>query len=475
MTGDDRAVAGATGPTATLAAFAATLRFDAMTESERAAARRHLLDTLGACIAGSASEAARLAAEVVEDALPGSGEVAVAGRARGYDALSAAYLMGTAAHGLEVDDGYRAGSVHPGCVVVPALLAAAAAAPCDGRRLTAALAAGYEVAARVAEAIHPQSRQRGFHNTAVVGPLAAAAAVCSLRGDDAALVEHALGLAASASAGLFAFLHGGGEVKRIHPGHAAREGLFAARLAGRGLAGPRGVLEGRDGIFQAFSSPQAAADRFRLPRRPDEPLAVARCYLKPYACCRHLHAAVDGLREVMAEEMLTADAVVAIEVGTYAIAAEHAHTGWDDMGSAQMSFPYCMALALEGRPLDVEDFAPPARRSPSRAAAARLLAVAVDPECEASYPRLRSARVRVRTRSGAVHERFVREPYGAPDRPMDAAEVAAKFRRLAAPILGQAGAARVVTLVEGLDSLASTADLAAALTVPGAQSRRLPA
>jgi len=39
--------------------------------------------------------------------------VAVPGLARRWDALSAACLMGTAAHGLELDYGYTPGSVHP--------------------------------------------------------------------------------------------------------------------------------------------------------------------------------------------------------------------------------------------------------------------------------------------------------------------------------------------------------------------------
>ncbi len=65
-------------------------------------------------------------------------------------------------------------------------------------------------------------------------------------------MENAFGLAASAAGGLFAFVQGG-EVKRLHPGHAAREGLFAARLAARGVAGPPGVLECRDGFFHAFA------------------------------------------------------------------------------------------------------------------------------------------------------------------------------------------------------------------------------
>ncbi len=52
-----------------------------------------------------------------------AGRIPVPGRARRADLIDAAFLGGTAAHGIELDDGFRQGSVHPGCVVVPAVLA----------------------------------------------------------------------------------------------------------------------------------------------------------------------------------------------------------------------------------------------------------------------------------------------------------------------------------------------------------------
>ncbi|MDP3612807.1 MAG: MmgE/PrpD family protein, partial [Rubrivivax sp.] len=162
--------------TAQLAALAAG-DFAALAQpAVRHAARRHLMDTTGAVIAGMAQPPARLAAEV-HAGLVAPGPVAVPGLARGWDALSAAYLLGTAAQGGELDDGYTQGSVHPGTTVVPGLLAAMQLRPVRGERLVSAVAVGYELAARLAVGIHPASRRRGFHNTAVVGPLAVAGAV----------------------------------------------------------------------------------------------------------------------------------------------------------------------------------------------------------------------------------------------------------------------------------------------------------
>lgn len=52
------------GPTAELAAFCASLRFDHLDEAARRGVRRHLLDTFGAIIAGTQGSPARIAERV---------------------------------------------------------------------------------------------------------------------------------------------------------------------------------------------------------------------------------------------------------------------------------------------------------------------------------------------------------------------------------------------------------------------------
>src|SRR3954454_1403980 len=104
--------------------FVAGLTHDTLPDEARHYARRHLLDTVGVMIAGADGNVATQA-EAVVASLRHAGGTPVAGRARRADLLDAASLGGTAAHGIELDDGYRHGSAHCGCVVVPAALAVA--------------------------------------------------------------------------------------------------------------------------------------------------------------------------------------------------------------------------------------------------------------------------------------------------------------------------------------------------------------
>src|SRR6202022_794134 len=112
----------ALGASEAVVSFVSELRFGALSDEVRHYARRHLLDTVGVMIAGAGGTVATHA-ETVLACVRGPGPVPVPGRARRADLLDAAFLGGTAAHGIELDDGYRQGSVHPGCAVVPAVLA----------------------------------------------------------------------------------------------------------------------------------------------------------------------------------------------------------------------------------------------------------------------------------------------------------------------------------------------------------------
>ena len=440
--------------TAAIVEFVGELRHAALADEVRHYARRHLLDTVGVMIAGAGGDVAIRAEAVLSAARP-AGRIPVPGRARRADVIDAAFLGGTAAHGIELDDGFRQGSVHPGCVVVPAALALGYDRRADGRTLMEAIVAGYETVIAIGRACHPDLRQRGFHPTAAVGVFGSAAAAGKLRGLSPDALANAFGLAASSAAGLFAFVNGGGDIKRLHAGHAAREGLQAALLAEQGVEGPPDVIEARDGFMQAFAF--GRADKARpITFPPSVPFGITDCYIKPYPCCRHIQPAVEALIGLINDEAISSDEVERIEVATYRIAAEHAETGWDDFASAQLSFPYLMGLALKFRAVKFEHFSEQTRRDPAFAAIARKLSVTAPPDVDRLYPQLRPARVTVTTARGSF-TRQADEALGSRIVPLDDAGLTAKFFDLVGPVLG---AARAKDLGERLWSLDEIGDVA---------------
>ncbi len=444
------------GATDALVKFATGLRYDAIPDAVRHAARRHSLDTVGAILAGSRQRATSVVEQTLVE-LGTQGTAAVPGLARRFGPLAAAYIGGTAAHGLELDDGYRPGSVHPGCVIVPALFAGASMVACDGRQWLTATVVGYEAVCRLAAAMHPASRYKGFHNTPVAGVMGAALAVGSLLRLDEPRMAHALGLAASSAGGIFAFLKGGGEVKRTHPGHAAREGVQCAFAAKNGLTGPSDVLEIGEGFFETFSRDvdTAAVTDGLL----DGAFVMTRCYIKPHAACRHLHPGIDAVLDIVTKEKIKPAEVERIEVGSYAIAAGHGQPKYDDMLSAQMSYPFALATALERKAVTLKHFGDAARADDSVLRHVQKIHVFTDPDCEAVYPKQRPAKVTVHMRDGTVHSRRVDDPYGGAANPVDDDALSAKFHSLADPVLGVARANEAERMLWGLDELTNVANL----------------
>jgi len=428
------------GLTKAIATFAANLDWDTLPQDARLRARAHLVDTLGAIIAGLNETVTKVAIDIAGRDAEGYPLPAGLGT---VSASSFAMICGTAAHGIELDDGYREGSVHPGAPVVPALLALAQRAsregrPFSGAELLTALVAGYEVVCAMAEAGQPALRERGFHPTSATGPLGAATACAKLMGLDAAGIENACGFAASACGGLFAFLEGGADVKRLHGGMAARSGYESALSARAGIVAPRDVIERSSGWAHAFTGRSVEASLY-----PARDLRILDCYMKPHACCRHLQPAFEATVELMREHSLRAEDVRKIEIDTYRISAHHAQVPWDSFATAQLSFPYLVYLATNYQDAGLQRFNDEHRNSPAVAEIASLLVVRESEEMQARYPAERPCRVTIETIDG----RFTRdraEASGTREEPISDEALKQKFLGLVAPALGQEAAERVL-------------------------------
>jgi len=96
------------------------------------------------------------------------------------DSKRKALLMGALTHITETDDLHRASVTHPGCVVVPAVLALGAKLGADAPRMLHAILHGFEAMCRVGAAVGP-AHYRVWHNTATCGPFGSAMAAASLR------------------------------------------------------------------------------------------------------------------------------------------------------------------------------------------------------------------------------------------------------------------------------------------------------
>ncbi|TMR05527.1 MmgE/PrpD family protein [Actinomadura soli] len=414
------------------------------------AARRLMVDYLAAAVVGATFPVAATVRRHVLDAYPGV-QATIVGEGPAT-AAGAALANGTAAHALELDDGYTPGASHPSSSTLPAVLALAEQERSEPARTLAAVAVAVEVACRVAAAAHPATWRRGFHNTPLAGVFGAAAGCSVLLRLPPADVASALGLAGSHAGGLSEFLLHGSPVKRLHAGMAARDGLLCALLAAEGLDGPPTVLEGPEGYFAAFA--QNEWDPDVLLGGLGERWAMRRTSVKPYPCCRHVHGAVDAVLKLRAEHVLPPDTVTAVEVETYSVAAHYDGTDVGTLLGAQMSMPYAVAAALCDGELGLAQFSAERRAAPDVTRLMAAVQVRADEELDVRYPAQRPTAVRIR-RDGSpdLHLR-VDQPYGEPSNPLDDDALDAKFRALCGPVLGQARSEEVLRAAWAFTDLA---------------------
>ena len=402
----------------------------------RAAAARAFLDTVGVALAGAREPASRIAARVA--AAEGAGPCAILGAPCRASASNAALANGTAAHALDFDDMCFVSLAHPSAPLVAAALAAGEAAAATGRALLDGYVVGFEIEGRLGRAMNPRHYQRGWHCTATLGTIGAAAAAARILGMDSSATAHALAIAASEASGVKENF--GTMVKPLHAGLAARNGILAAQLARAGLIASLAAIDGPQGLLAAMDAEHAALDEpaADLGRRWE--ILDTGITVKLYPSCAGTHPTLDALLDLRREHGFSADEVDAIEIGVDPIVPtilihDHPSTGLE----GKFSMPFCAAAAIAYGAVGVETFTDRCLQDASVRALQSRVRMHVDPSLDPSAPALTQARVVVRLRDGRSLAAFANGARGYPAQPPSDGELAAKFSSCAAAVLDDDG------------------------------------
>jgi 2-methylcitrate dehydratase PrpD len=315
-------------------------------------------------------------------------------------------------------------------VIVPALLAAAERHRLEGPDLLLGIAVGCEVMCRGSLVAPKKIHKAGFHPTAVLGAMGAAAGVAAaLRVDDATFAS-AQGLAGSMASGIIEYLAEGTWTKRMHPGWAAQAGLRAVELARGGFLGPRTVWEGTHGFLHGFAnSTEGAWDR--LLQGFGEEWVASTIAFKPYACGTMIHPFIDCARR-LAKQGIDPDDITAIACDT---AEGYVHRLWEPLEgkrrppnayAAKFSIPWCLGYAMTKGAVGLEAFTEANVRDARILAIASRVSYRVNPDDP--YPDEYTGHVKVTLRDGRVVEE--RQPHlrGGHREPLTRAEIEEKFR-----------------------------------------------
>ncbi|HEX2216151.1 MAG TPA: MmgE/PrpD family protein [Xanthobacteraceae bacterium] len=411
----------------TLAARIAAIDASALPQAVREKCADLLIDVIGLCVAARSEPYVTSALAAWDD----TGPCTAIGHAQTVSAAAAAFVNGTAAHGEDFDDTFEGGPVHAGAVIVPAVLSACERHDGDGGTALRGVAIGIETLCRLSLVAPKAIHRAGFHPTAVLGAIGAAAAVGAALKLPAREIVNALGIAGSMASGIIEYLAEGAWTKRLHPGWAAQSGLRAALLARAGFVGPRTVFEGTHGFFYGFARASAGdyaalIDDFGV-RWVAETIAF-----KPYPCGTMAQPYIDCARRLHAQG-IAPDAIDEIVCET---AEGFVHRLWEPLVdkqrpsngvAAKFSIPYAVAVGLVHGQVGLDSFTDAATQDPQVRAVAAKVRYQIDPAHP--YPRNYTGHIRARLRDGRVLEE--RQPHlrGGVHEPLSRREIEEKFAR----------------------------------------------
>ena len=420
------------GVTATLSAFTADIRLDALPPEVVNRARFLVLDLVGNIVRArhdAESTASFLAATRAMGMA--AGNAGVFGDAARYTPAGAAFLNGALAHSLDFDDTHAAGSLHPGAPVIPAALAAGEMVGASGADVLAAIIAGYEITCRVALALPAgEHYDRGYHPTATCGAFGAAAAAARVFGLDADGVAGALGTVLSQAAGSLQFLANGAWTKRFQVGWAATQWADGGDPGARRLQGRVRSAGGQARLHARLRAEPDARARGAGPRHgvgADEHRGEAVPVL-PLWPCRHRRGAGAAGRERHQAVRNHRDPAGPAEGGH---AADRRAGGEESQPAERGGWPVQRPVRDLRRAGDRRDGLGQLRAAERRRRCESLLPkveCAFDPEIEAEFPTNMSGKLTIEAR-GQRFEQKVVVPKGEPTNFLSEARTARQVRR----------------------------------------------
>ncbi|UCG14183.1 MAG: MmgE/PrpD family protein [Deltaproteobacteria bacterium] len=421
------------------------LQFVLNTELEQVPARvthqakRCLLDTLGALLAGGETRVARSVSSFAAKYFKGDEATTLVSGER-VSSMGAALANGFACNALDIDDGYRLVKGHPGACLLPVLLAASETARrTTGSDFLTALIVGYEVAIRAGLIRH--ALYQTYHSSGSWGAIGGAAVAGRILGLNENTLRDALGTAE---------YHApiGPMMKCIEKPSMVKDSIGWGNMVA--MASVLLAQEGFTGIEPLFDE---APDEDWIEGLGREFL-ILNLYFKPYAACRWAQPAVAGALRVVEENELEPQHISHIRVRTFEAAGALSCAHPRNTEEAQYNLAYPVAAALVDGEVGPRQVLPPRIFDPTLLELADKVEVEVATEFEQAFPQRTYAEVVVHTEDDReLVSGPMQPPWEPPHNLPEDADLVEKFTGLAGPVLGVHKAREIVAMIWDLEDL----------------------
>jgi 2-methylcitrate dehydratase len=444
-----------------LSRYGQSLCYDDLPSAVVHEVKRRILDSLGCSLGALTAPPCRIARQLAQTVKVPHGATLWGTGHRTLPDL-AAFANGALVRYLDFNDTYLAKEpAHPSDNIA-AILAVGEASRASGKRVIEAIALSYEIQCRLCDAA--ALRPRGWDHV-TYGPFSSALAVAKVMKLSEAQTLQAINLAGVSNVALRQTRVGDLSMwKACAFSNAARNGVFAALLAQRGMTGPSPIFEGEKGFMKLVSGP------FDLPLLGGEkgssgpiPFKILDTYIKHYPVEYHAQTAVEAAlalrKNLLKGEGADALAgITGIEIGSYDVAIEiigRDPEKWNPRTreTADHSFPYCVAVALLDGKVTLRSFGGKRLTDSALHELMQKVRVVPQPEFVGRYPETMATRITVRTKAGTDYVQQVDFPLGHPQHRMSDREVEDKFCRLAMGKLDRRRMTKVIDAVWKLDRL----------------------
>jgi len=421
--------------------FTLKTRWDDLPDAVQHQAKRCLMDTLGAMVAGSQTPVAAIMRKTALEQFGGD-QATIMVTGERVSASGAALANGFFGNALDIDDGYRNIKGHPGaCALPPVLAAAELTGGCSGQEFLTALVVAYELGIRAGVIRH--ATYQVYHSSGSWGAVAGAAAAGRLLGLNENQLFHAMG-AAEYHAPIAPMMKGidTPSMGKDSIGWGCMVAVLSALMAHDGFTG----------ICPLFDD---APDTKRVENLGDE-WEILNLYFKPYATCRWGQPAVAGALKIAREHDLTPHQVRRIRVRTFEAATRLPNGHPRDTEEAQYNLAFPVAAALLDGEVGPGQVLPPRLYDPDLLAMLDRVSTEIAPEFEAEFPAKTMAEVIVETKTGEIFRSGrIEALWEPPDTlPSDKA-LKAKFLWLTTPIVGNVKANALIEKIWSVERLAS--------------------
>ncbi len=445
-----------------IAAWAADTKFEDLDSAAIEMAKTILYDSIGCALGGYKTHDVGIMRGYLEEK-GGVEETTVVGSGTKLPAVEASLLNALMVRALDYNDIYwKQDPSHPSDII-PGPLALGERMGASGKELLLAIAIGHEVEMRLCEAGFPGIRERKWHH-ATLTAFASPVSCGRMLGLNADQIAHATGISGSRHATFGAITAGHlTMMKNTADPMATQSGVLAAELAERGYEGPAHVIDGKEGLFDAYGDdwkPEIMTDD--LPKN-GSPWRIVQCGLKSFPTEALTHAPLTAVIELITEHDLQPDQIESIHLKTIARAADILSdpTKYNPQTreSADHSLPYCIAVAVVDRKITPASFDESKIFDPTVRAQLKKLTVSGESAYEALFPAKQPNEITITTTDGVEHVKYVEYPMGSPQYPISEAALDAKFQSLAEGVISAGRQAQVKAMVNDLENVDNVADL----------------